>query len=233
MESDEFSEVEDVPLRRKRKATAKAKKTKKKTSSRASNMPNCQLSEPLQKIIGTEELPRTQVTKKLWEYIKSKELQDPTDKRYILCDDLLESVFDTKRLFMMSIAKGLKDHLITKPNPNKPKTEDDGDEKVSKKSTKGGFNKLHELSEPLQDLLNEKYVSRPQVVKRLWDYIKENSLQDPTNKRNILNDSKMKSIFKVSKMSMFQMNKLIGDHLSPYDGPIPETSTEGFIVFEF
>jgi upstream activation factor subunit UAF30 len=60
-------------------------------------------------------------------------------------------------------------------------------------------------------------LSRPQVVKKLWEHIKGNNLQNPENKRQILCDEKMEAIFKIDKVDMFQMNKLIGNHLYPIE----------------
>ncbi|KAI8898348.1 SWIB/MDM2 domain-containing protein [Globomyces pollinis-pini] len=171
-----------------------------------------QVSESLQHIVGIVPIPRTQITKKIWDYIKYKSLQDPIDKRYILCDSIMERVFKTKRLFMMDIAKILTKHLIPIPKSIE----------ISK-PYHHGFNKLYTLSKPLQQLLKEKYLSRPQVIKQLWIYIKENTLQDSRNMQYILNDMKMKQIFNVSKMSMFEMNQLIGDHLLPYHKSIHST----------
>lgn len=56
---------------------------------------------------------------------------------------------------------------------------------------------------------------RPQVVKRLWQHIKGNNLQDPENKRQILCDEKMMAVFRQPKVDMFKMNKDIGQHLYP------------------
>ena len=60
-------------------------------------------------------------------------------------------------------------------------------------------------------------LSRPQVVKKLWEHIKGNELQDPKDKRQIICDEKMQAVFKQSKVDMFQMNKIIGNHLYPID----------------
>ncbi|KZS88310.1 SWIB-domain-containing protein [Sistotremastrum niveocremeum HHB9708] len=77
----------------------------------------------------------------------------------------------------------------------------------------GGFQKDFHLSEPLANLLDMPICSRPQVVKKLWEHIKSNELQNPNNKREILCDEGMKKIFSVEKLDMFQMNKLLGNHL--------------------
>ena len=56
--------------------------------------------------------------------------------------------------------------------------------------------------------------SRTEVTKKIWDYIKKNKLQDAVNKRLINADEKLKSVFGgKSKVSMFEMTKLVSKHL--------------------
>lgn len=56
---------------------------------------------------------------------------------------------------------------------------------------------------------------RSEVVKKLWDYIRKNKLQDATNKRNINADANLKKIFAgKAVVNMFEMNKLVAAHLS-------------------
>jgi len=45
-------------------------------------------------------------------------------------------------------------------------------------------------------------------VKKLWEYIKSNELQNPSNKTEILCDEKLKALFNVDKVHMFTMNKV-------------------------
>jgi upstream activation factor subunit UAF30 len=52
---------------------------------------------------------RTEVTKAVWKYIKEKELQDPSDKREILCDASLESLFRRKKVNMFKMTKYLSE----------------------------------------------------------------------------------------------------------------------------
>jgi chromatin remodeling complex protein RSC6 len=55
---------------------------------------------------------------------------------------------------------------------------------------------------------------RTEVTKKLWDYIKENRLQDPSNKRMIVADANLKPVFNgQAKVSMFEMTKLVNGHL--------------------
>ncbi|KAJ3312248.1 hypothetical protein HDV04_003291 [Boothiomyces sp. JEL0838] len=183
------------------------------TPKKKSNGGLCSLSPALSELLNEAELGRMQVTKKIWDYIKANNLQDEKDKRYILCDEKLRKVFKTNRLHMMKMATLLQPHLTpiaTEKQPKKKKsTPTNGEPK------KGGFNKHLKLSTELQQLIQVETESRPQVVKKIWDYIKVNDLQDPNNKQNILNDDLMYSVFKTKKMTMFEMNKLIGKHLSP------------------
>jgi upstream activation factor subunit UAF30 len=86
-----------------------------------------------------------------------------------------------------------------------------------KRKAGGGFQKPFNLSEPLADVCGESQLSRPQVVKKLWDYIKGNELQDPNDKRQILCDDKLHAVFKQDKINMFSMNKLLGNQLYPVE----------------
>lgn len=73
------------------------------------------------------------------------------------------------------------------------------------------------LSEPLQALLGESQLSRPQTVKRIWAYVKERDLQQPDDKRNILCDDALRAVFKSDKVHMFTMNKILATQLYPVD----------------
>jgi upstream activation factor subunit UAF30 len=50
---------------------------------------------------------------------------------------------------------------------------------------------------------------RTEVIKRIWMHIKDNSLQNPNNKKEILCDDKLEKIFKRKKIDMFQMTKVL------------------------
>lgn len=73
------------------------------------------------------------------------------------------------------------------------------------------------LSEPLGAMLGETQLSRPQTVKRIWAYVKERDLQDPSDKRQIRCDEAMRAVFKQDKVHMFTMNKLLAAHLYAVD----------------
>ncbi|KAJ2065426.1 hypothetical protein GGI17_000239 [Coemansia sp. S146] len=74
------------------------------------------LSQDLGSFLGQKYAARTEVVKSLWKYIKERDLQDPVDKRYILCDDKLQVLFHESRLYMYTMNKLLNEHFI-KPTP--------------------------------------------------------------------------------------------------------------------
>lgn len=63
-------------------------------------------------VVGSHPIPRTEVTKKLWEYIRHHKLQDPNDKRTIKADDKLKVVFGGKAsVSMFEMTKLVNAHL--------------------------------------------------------------------------------------------------------------------------
>jgi upstream activation factor subunit UAF30 len=66
-------------------------------------------------------------------------------------------------------------------------------------------------------MLGENTLSRPQTVKRIWAYVKERDLQDPSDKRQINCDDAMRAVFKGDRVHMFTMNKLLVQHLWPVE----------------
>jgi upstream activation factor subunit UAF30 len=71
------------------------------------------------------------------------------------------------------------------------------------------------LSSELEAVVGKGPMSRGEVVKQIWAYIKKNDLQNPSNKRNILADEKLKPLFGgKGEVTMFEMTKLVSGHLS-------------------
>jgi len=69
------------------------------------------------------------------------------------------------------------------------------------------------LSPALSELLGETQLSRPQTVKKIWQYVKERDLQDPADKRQIRCDDAMRAVFKQDRVHMFTMNKILNQNL--------------------
>lgn len=68
-------------------------------------------SPELAAIVGHEPLARTEIVKRVWDYIKAHGLQDPADKREIIADDKLRAVFGQDRVNMMRMMGLLSPHL--------------------------------------------------------------------------------------------------------------------------
>jgi upstream activation factor subunit UAF30 len=100
-----------------KKKVAKKKVAKKKTvkSKRKPNpafMKPMKISDALAKVVGDKPIPRTEVTKKLWQYIKKHKLQDTVNKRNINADENLRAVFGGKRtVTMFEMTKMVNKHL--------------------------------------------------------------------------------------------------------------------------
>ncbi|KAF7561403.1 hypothetical protein G7046_g2736 [Stylonectria norvegica] len=113
-----------------------------------------------------------------------------------------------------------------KKSSKKVSSKDDSDVEADangdppKRKAGGGFQKPFMLSSTLSELCGETTLSRPQVVKKLWEHIKANDLQDPADRRQILCDVKMQAVFKQAKVDMFRMNKDIGSHLYPVEDSV-------------
>mmetsp|Transcript_15854 Transcript_15854/g.45793 ORF Transcript_15854/g.45793 Transcript_15854/m.45793 type:complete len:316 (+) Transcript_15854:385-1332(+) len=105
--------------------------------------------------------------------------------------------------------------------------ESSSEEEEAPKKKRGagkGLSVKKEISPELAEFLGQgKEMARTDIVKGLWDYIKEHNLQNPDNKREILLDSKMKAVFGCDKFTMFTMNKYVTAHVHPFK-PVDLTS---------
>ena len=93
-------------------AVAKVKKTGKPAGgARGGITAPVQPSPELAEIVGSDKLPRSEVVKKVWDYIKKNDLQNPENRREILADDKLEPIFGKKKVTMFEMNKHLAQHL--------------------------------------------------------------------------------------------------------------------------
>ena len=70
-----------------------------------------------------------------------------------------------------------------------------------------------QLSPELESVVGTGPMTRAEVTKKIWEYIKEKNLQNPSNKRNVLADDKLRAIFNKDEVTMFEMTKLVNEHL--------------------
>jgi chromatin remodeling complex protein RSC6 len=68
-------------------------------------------SPELAAIVGTAELPRSEIVSKMWDYIKKNNLQNPENKREILADDKLKPVFGADKVTMFEMNKHIAKHV--------------------------------------------------------------------------------------------------------------------------
>ncbi|EPB87672.1 hypothetical protein HMPREF1544_05555 [Mucor circinelloides 1006PhL] len=89
-----------------------------------------------------------------------------------------------------------------------------------------GLNKPLILSASLQTIMDgATQLSRPEIVQRLWKYIKSNQLQDPADRRYILCDEKLKDIFQQDRVNSFGMNRDLSAHLTKIETTTTDTTT--------
>jgi len=101
-----------------KKAPARKAAPKKAKKSGAKRKPNAAFMKPmtpsgtLASVVGSMPLPRTEVTKKIWDYIKKNKLQDAVNKRLINADEKLRQIFGGKKqVSMFEMTKLVSSHL--------------------------------------------------------------------------------------------------------------------------
>src|SRR5713226_2679066 len=129
-------------------------------------------------------------------------------------------------VFPSAALVGAEPALRTKPIPNVPTR--GGDRMAAKKSPKKSAKKSGAKRKPnaafmkpmtpspiLAEVVGDKPIPRTEVVKKLWQYIKRNNLQDPKERRMINADDKLRAVFGGKRqVSMFEMTKLVNKQLS-------------------
>ena len=108
----------------KKKTASKSAKSKKKPAARktakkksSGRKPNAAFMAPvtpsaaLSEVVGSRPLPRTELTKKLWQYIKKNNLQDPKNKRMIRADENLRPIFGKPQVNMFEMTKLVNKHV--------------------------------------------------------------------------------------------------------------------------
>ncbi|XP_073308774.1 uncharacterized protein [Primulina huaijiensis] len=164
----------------------------------------CGVSPELQVIVGQPTLPRTEIVKQLWAYIRKHTLQDPNNKRKIICNDELRLVFDTDCTDMFKMNKLLAKHII----PLEPTKQKAQYSKIPKADVESGSKRddpvpIVLISEALASFFetDEREMSQAEVLRQMWEYIKLNQLEDPSNAIVITCDAKLQGLLGCESIS--------------------------------
>ncbi|XP_023728176.1 uncharacterized protein LOC111875880 isoform X1 [Lactuca sativa] len=194
----------------------------------------CGISPELQVILGKSSLSRTDIVKQLWAYIKKNNLQDPGNKRKIICDDALRVVFETDSTDMFKMNKLLAKHIIPLEPTSKLAqniifflqfvslfnlnyknvdfSEASSRRKPKVKVESSDFVPCQVIiSESLANCLNmqERQMSQSEALRLVWEYIKVNNLEDPENPVMIICDAKLMEIFGCESISAMEIPELL------------------------
>lgn len=155
--------------------------------------------------------------KQLWAYIRKNNLQDPSNKRKIICNDELRLVFETDCTDMFKMNKLLAKHIITLEP-----TKDAGP--VAKRLKVENVESATECTEPGAPLViistalarffgtGEREMLQSEVMRRVWEYIRINQLGDPLNSMMILCDSRLQELFGCENFSALSLSEMLMHH---------------------
>lgn len=173
----------------------------------------CGVSPELQAIVGQPAMPRTEIVKQLWVYIRKHNLQDPGNKRKIICNDALRAVFETDCTDMFKMNKLLAKH-ITALDPSK-QADQAKRLKVEADSVATNVEQPVSSTVMISDALakffgtEEKEMLQTDALKRIWEYIKLNQLEDPANSTMIVCDSKLQELLQCESVSATELPEML------------------------
>ncbi|KAK3032460.1 hypothetical protein RJ639_037273 [Escallonia herrerae] len=175
----------------------------------------CGVSPELQAIVGQPTMPRTEIVRQLWIYIRKNNLQDPSNKRKIVCNDELRLVFETDCTDMFKMNKLLAKHIIPL-EPTKPTRRNSKKSKVDVESASETTESVPivVISEALASVFDtdEREMSQAEVLRRVWEYIKVNQLEDPANSILIHCDAKLQELFRCQSISAMDIPETLAHH---------------------
>ncbi|CAA7407207.1 unnamed protein product [Spirodela intermedia] len=177
----------------------------------------CGVSPVLQNIVGGSTLPRTEIVKQLWAYIRKNNLQDPNNKRKIICNDELRVVFETDCTDIFMMNKLLAKHIT----PLEPSKEPAASKKKAKTtelpSAAEGVDEKSPvvISDELAKFFGtgEREMPQSEALKRIWDYIKIYKLKDPTNSKMIRCDAKLQQLLGCESLPAQGVFEMLSRHL--------------------
>ncbi|XP_044968073.1 formin-like [Hordeum vulgare subsp. vulgare] len=175
----------------------------------------CAISPELQTVVGETAMSRTQIVKQLWAYIRQNNLQDPDDKRKIICNDELRIVFGTDSTDMFKMNKLLAKHITPldpKDKPSEAKKIKAANAAPQQMPTTNQNQPYVVVSDALAKFLGvEGTVAHDDALKYLWDYIKANQLEDPAS-ASILCDSSLQELFGCESIPTSGLSDLLAHH---------------------
>jgi len=139
--------------------------------------------------------------------------QNPGDDRTPAKPEKLGGPMAKKATKKAASKKAAPKKATKKAAPKKAASKKAAPKKASKRKPNPAFMRPLTPSPVLAAVIGASAIPRTQVVKKLWDYIKKNKLQDSQNRRNINADDKLKALFGKSTVSMFEMTKIVSKHL--------------------
>ncbi|KAI4388212.1 hypothetical protein MLD38_000563 [Melastoma candidum] len=158
----------------------------------------CRVSPELQAIVGQPAMPRTEIVRQLWVYIRKNNLQDPSNKRKIICNDELRLVFETDSTDMFQMNKLLAKHIsrlepTEESEAKKLKVEAEAEPEI-KSSTEPS--PPVKISVALTQFfgVNETEMPESEITDRISQYINLKQLQDSENPSLIRCDAKLQEI---------------------------------------
>ncbi|CAN1220735.1 Upstream activation factor subunit spp27 [Linum grandiflorum] len=159
----------------------------------------CGVSPQLEAVVGHPALPRTEIVRQLWAYIRKNNLQDPSNKRKIICNDALRLVFETDCTDMFKMNKLLSKHILpldpTTPTsaiaPDLPPVPAPSSAPTPAPAPSVG------ISDELANFfgVGVREMLQSEVFTRVAEYINSNNLEDPVNPTVVVCDSKLQELF--------------------------------------
>ncbi|KAK7348379.1 hypothetical protein VNO80_22932 [Phaseolus coccineus] len=174
----------------------------------------CGVSPLLQAVVGEPALPRTEIVRQLWAYIKKNNLQDPANKRKIICDDALRLVFETDCTDMFKMNQLLAKHIIPLGPTKESQAKRVKVDVETKSESAEPASSTVVISEALAKFLGTegKEMQQSEAIRLVWEYIKHHHLEDPLNAMVILCDAKLQELLGCESISALGIPEMLARH---------------------
>ncbi|CAH9093495.1 unnamed protein product [Cuscuta epithymum] len=177
----------------------------------------CSVTPELEAVVGHPALPRTEIVKQLWAYIRKHNLQDPGNKRKIICNDTLRLVFETDSTDMFKMNKLLSKHIL----PHDPTRQPEQAKRLkvettSKPDNEDSSSQSVMISDALAKFLgsSEREMLQSEALQRVLDYVKVNRQENSPDSEVIECDAKLQELFGCKSITTMEIpEKLVRYHL--------------------